>query len=195
MSDILVIFASVEGQTRRIADAVAERLRSRGHRVAVIDATRPPRSMPVGRYAAVILGGSVHYGRHPRRLLAIARRIARERQQPLLAFFSVSGAAADGSDASRGTARRYADSFLTAAGLSVDEMALFAGAVRFTLYGPVKRWVMRRIQAGRGGDTDTSRDYEYTDWDAVRGFADDIAERLAGERSEQDVEAQEDRQE
>jgi menaquinone-dependent protoporphyrinogen oxidase len=33
---------------------------------------------------------------------------------------------------------------------------------------------MRRIVAKAGGDTDTSRDYEYTDWNQVRGFARDF---------------------
>jgi menaquinone-dependent protoporphyrinogen oxidase len=30
---------------------------------------------------------------------------------------------------------------------------------------------MRRIAAKAGGDTDVSRDYEYTDWNDVRDFA------------------------
>ena len=32
-------------------------------------------------------------------------------------------------------------------------------------------FVMRRIVSKEGGDTDTSRDYEYTDWAAVDAFA------------------------
>jgi menaquinone-dependent protoporphyrinogen oxidase len=30
-----------------------------------------------------------------------------------------------------------------------------------------------------GGDTDTSRDHEYTDWEAVSAFADRFSARLA----------------
>ena len=30
------------------------------------------------------------------------------------------------------------------------------------------KWIVRRA----GGDTDTSRDYEYTNWADLRGFAD-----------------------
>jgi hypothetical protein len=33
--------------------------------------------------------------------------------------------------------------------------------------------------ASLGGDTDTSRDYEYTDWDAVVNFARTFADGLA----------------
>lgn len=35
---------------------------------------------------------------------------------------------------------------------------------------------MRAIASVAGGDTDTARDYEYTDWDAVARFADAFAQ-------------------
>jgi len=37
---------------------------------------------------------------------------------------------------------------------------------------------MKRIVAKAGGDTDTSRDYMYTDWNDLRAFADDFRRRL-----------------
>jgi menaquinone-dependent protoporphyrinogen oxidase len=37
---------------------------------------------------------------------------------------------------------------------------------------------MRMIVGLAAGDTDTTRDYEYTDGDAVERFADDFAQRL-----------------
>ena len=42
---------------------------------------------------------------------------------------------------------------------------------------------MRRIVARAHGDTDTSRDYEYTDWDDLRLFAQTFAERLVGQKA------------
>jgi menaquinone-dependent protoporphyrinogen oxidase len=48
----------------------------------------------------------------------------------------------------------------------------------FTQYGPVLRWVMKRISRGRGGPTDTSRDHEMTDWAAVDQFAERLAQGL-----------------
>jgi menaquinone-dependent protoporphyrinogen oxidase len=39
---------------------------------------------------------------------------------------------------------------------------------------------MRRIASRKGLDTDTSRDYDYTDWDAVDRFARDfVTKQLA----------------
>jgi len=37
---------------------------------------------------------------------------------------------------------------------------------------------MRRIARKEGGDTDTSRDYEYTDWNDLRAFGEAFARRF-----------------
>ena len=47
-----------------------------------------------------------------------------------------------------------------------------------TRYNWLKRWMMRRIVAKAGGDTDTSRDYEYTDWEALRVFCEQFAKSI-----------------
>lgn len=54
-----------------------------------------------------------------------------------------------------------------------------AGALLYTRYGWLKRWIMRRIVRKAGGDVDTTRDYEYTDWIALRELARRFAARLA----------------
>jgi menaquinone-dependent protoporphyrinogen oxidase len=40
-----------------------------------------------------------------------------------------------------------------------------------------------------GGDTHTSKDYEYTDWDAVGRFAETFAQRLGSSRKKASAEA------
>ena len=56
---------------------------------------------------------------------------------------------------------------------------MVAGALPYTRYGWIKRMMMRRIVAKAGGDTDTSRDYEYTDWNDLRVSSRDFAELTA----------------
>jgi menaquinone-dependent protoporphyrinogen oxidase len=58
------------------------------------------------------------------------------------------------------------------------EVASFAGALPYRRYPFPLRLVMRFIVGRAGGDTDTSRDYEYTDWDAVDRFAAGFARRM-----------------
>jgi menaquinone-dependent protoporphyrinogen oxidase len=62
------------------------------------------------------------------------------------------------------------------------ERKVVAGALPYSKYSWWKRWMMRRIVAKAGGDTDTSRDYEYTDWNDVAEFARSVVPRLDSQR-------------
>jgi menaquinone-dependent protoporphyrinogen oxidase len=41
--------------------------------------------------------------------------------------------------------------------------------------------VMKRIARKAGGDTDTTRDYVYTDWNDVRRFAEEFGRSVSGD--------------
>jgi menaquinone-dependent protoporphyrinogen oxidase len=56
-----------------------------------------------------------------------------------------------------------------------------AGALLYTRYSWLKRWIMRRIVAKAGGDTDTTRDFEYTNWDDLQKFARTFGRNLTKE--------------
>lgn len=69
--------------------------------------------------------------------------------------------------------------FLDETGWRPDRTFLVAGALAYSRYGFLKRRVMRWISRREGGDTDTSRDYEYTDRDGLRGDGEDYLRVLA----------------
>jgi menaquinone-dependent protoporphyrinogen oxidase len=69
--------------------------------------------------------------------------------------------------------------FLDRCGWQPTITKMVAGALPYTRYSWIKRMMMRRIVAKAGGDTDTSRDYEYTDWNDLRAFSCDFAELTA----------------
>jgi menaquinone-dependent protoporphyrinogen oxidase len=54
-----------------------------------------------------------------------------------------------------------------------------AGALLSTKYNFLIRFVMRRIAKKAGAETDTSRDYEYTDWVALDHFVEEVAEEIS----------------
>ena len=164
MPDALVIYASVEGQTERIAQRIGSQLRDLGYRVDVAPAGT---DFALSDYAAMIVGASVHYGHHPARL---ARLLSRQNlSAKRTAFFSVS----------LGAKERYATRFLRDARWQPQLLAVFPGALKYSKYGPLKRLVVRIFARLGGHDTDASRDYEYTDWDAVDAFAAAFSAALA----------------
>ena len=174
MSRILLLYASVEGQTALIAERIAQTLRKCG---CSVDMAPAGTQADFAAYAGVIIGASIHYGHHPATLRALVRR-----QRDVLAarhnaFFSVS-LSAGGPRPKPAAAQRYIDKFLRRTGWQPQLVASFAGAVKYSVYGPIKRRVMILFVGLGGGETDTSRDYEYTDWAAVERFADAYAQRL-----------------
>jgi len=63
---------------------------------------------------------------------------------------------------------RIGEKFLARTGWRPTQSKTIAGALLYSRYNSLIRWAMRRIVAKAGGDTDTSRDYEYTDWDDLK---------------------------
>lgn len=176
MPRVLVIFASFDGQTARIAERIARALARAGLEAT----TRPVEAAGDGAqaYDAVVVGGAIRYGRHRRMLESwVQAHLAGLATRPG-AFFSVC-LSAGGPGARPATAARYREEFMRRSGWHPQLQASFAGALPYSRYNPVVRLMMRLIVGVAGGDTDTSRDYEYTDWDAVERFAAALAERVA----------------
>ena len=124
----------------------------------------------------MILAGSVHVGKHDQALVDFAaKNLAALTSRPS-AFLSVSLAVADTAEA-----EKHVREFAAASGWTPEHVSLVAGALLYTQYGFAKRQLMRTIAASKRGllSTDTTRDTVYTDWDALRRFAEDFAEHLA----------------
>jgi menaquinone-dependent protoporphyrinogen oxidase len=172
-----LLYASTEGQTALIAERIAHRLREKAHSVELLPADTDPARLDAAAYDGVMVGASIHYGHHPAYLRKLVRRQGSAFAARPCAFFSVS-LSAGGPRPKPAAAQRYLDKFLRNTGWQPHMTASFAGAVKYSVYGPIKRRVMIVFVGLGGGETDTSRDYEYTDWSAVDRFADAYAQRL-----------------
>jgi len=171
----LILYATTEGQTARIAQRMAHTLRGKGYIVDAFPADVAPAGLDV--YDGVIIGASIHYGRHPGYLRALVRNHRGALAARPSAFFSVS-LSAGGPGARPESARRYLDKFLRQAGWRPRQTATIAGALQYSKYGMFKTLLMRMIVGFAGGNTDPSQDYEYTDWDAVERFAESFAQLM-----------------
>ncbi|MBI5910441.1 MAG: protoporphyrinogen oxidase [Betaproteobacteria bacterium] len=177
MPRILLLYATTEGQTALIAECIARALREKAYSVEMLPADIDPARLDPAAYDAVMVGASIHYGRHPAYLRTLIRRHRDVLAARPCAFFSVS-LSAGGPRPKPKAAQRYLDKFLRQTGWQPQLTASFAGALKYSLYGPIKRRVMIVFVGLGGGNTDTSQDYEYTDWDAVERFANTYAQSL-----------------
>jgi menaquinone-dependent protoporphyrinogen oxidase len=173
MSKILIVYGTSEGRTAQIAEHLAAVIREQGHQAFPENIARGAPA-PAG-YDAVIVGASVHRARHQHHVLEYIRRNRPALEHLPSAFFSVSLAIQNGTDEGRREAEGYVETFVEDTGWCPEKVGLFAGALAYTRYGFLLRWTMRWIARSRGGrDLDTSRDYVYTDLDAVRRFAEEF---------------------
>lgn len=169
MTKVLVVYASREGQTEKIARHIAKTLTAEGHAVKVHDADRPASPLDLANFQVAVVGGPIRGGSYPRSLARFVREHRQFLESVPSAFFSV-GLAIKGANGREQTLE-VVERFVRRTGWRPVRVELIAGALLYTRYNFLIRFVMKRIVAGEGGDTDTSRDYEYTDWPAVERFA------------------------
>jgi menaquinone-dependent protoporphyrinogen oxidase len=175
MTKIMIGYGTTEGQTARIADHIAEVIRGQGFEVQVLD-LKGSQDVGLDGYDAVIVGGSIHMGKHEDHVADFVRKNRATLQRVPSAFFSVSLAA----HGDMANAEAYVANFSEQTGWHPAQVGFFGGALLYRQYGFLKRLMMRRIVRDKPGglSTDTSRDHVYTDWEEVEGFAKAFLERV-----------------
>ncbi len=169
---ILLVYATVEGQTRKIAAHVADRLSGSGHDVTVLDATAVKSAPAAESFDASILMAPVHVGTFPAPLRHFAKANADLLMARPGAFISVSLAAASADKSEVEEVGEYVEKFSKETGWWPVSIHNAAGALKYTEYDFFRRWMLKRIAEKEGGPTDTSRDHEFTDWNALDAFVD-----------------------
>jgi menaquinone-dependent protoporphyrinogen oxidase len=183
MSSVLIVYATGEGQTEKIARRIATTLEGAGHATELFD-TGSARTPPeLGRFRVVVVGGPIHAGGYPRSLVRFARQQRRLLESVRAVFFSVGLAVQSRTSDGRAQTLQVVEAFVKRTGWRPERVELFAGALPYTKYDFVTRFFMRHIVAKEGGDVDTSRDYEYTDWRAVERFARGLVEAGTADRA------------
>jgi menaquinone-dependent protoporphyrinogen oxidase len=165
---LLVIFATHHGQAALVAQRIAEEATASGAEAAVRD-VRNASAADLENCDSIVIVASVQFGRHARAVERFVKRNSRRLASMHSAFISVSGSAA--TPDTRDEAETVVRQFFSATGWCPDEFQIVGGALKFTQYNPLLRFVIKRIWAGTGLAMDTKRDYDFTDWDAVKRFA------------------------
>ena len=178
MKQILIVYGTTDGQTRKIAHVLAEDLRAQLCSVDLLDAEGSLRRLSPEGYDAVIVAASVHVGAYQKSVARWVRAHAAVLNVMPTAFLSVCLAVLEQRPEPRQEVARIMQRFFTRCGWWPAATRLVAGAVLYTQYPWLKKWMMKRIVGKAGGGTDTTRDYEYTDWNDLRRFANEFVGQL-----------------
>lgn len=173
---VLVLYGTREGHSAKIAGAVAEELRAQRLRADVVDAAAAQPDAET--YEAAVVVASVHKGDYDAEVRDWTRRHARALNAMPSAFISVSLGVLQKDPQVQQETAAIRERFLERTGWQPRALLDAAGALMYSRYNVVQKVLMKRIAAHAGSDTDTRRDYEYTDWKALTAFTRRFARTL-----------------
>jgi len=171
---ILVVYATTHGHTAKIADRIAKAARGQGARVETIE-IEDAGDVDPGDFDAVIVGASIHAGRHQPGLVKWATERGAALSERPSAFFSVSLTAADDDAEAKQATDDYIRAFVTETGWEPDRTLPVGGCLQYREYDMFTRVLMMLLMKSGGHPTDTDEDHDYTDWDAVERFGREFA--------------------
>lgn len=178
---VLVVYATLHGQTALIAEHISDRLRREGVFASCFDVRDLGPDLAIESYEGVIVGASLYPGHHQSAVASFLRRHSLELSSLHTAFFSVTIDAA-GSEEQRAAAHRTAESFLAAARFQPELEQDLAGAFHFSRAGWLYKLFMRHLQKTHGIDNPWDEDVELTDWAEVDRFTESFLALLSTPR-------------
>tara|TARA_Y100000591_G_scaffold296319_1_gene286414 strand:+ start:107 stop:631 length:525 start_codon:yes stop_codon:yes gene_type:complete len=171
MSNSLIIYSSTDGHTKTICKKIANFLKD-GDIVKIIsldDATK----IELSKFNKIIIGASIRYGKHSKELynfIELNRNILDQKQS---IFFSVNVVARK-SEKNTPETNPYIKKFLKISQWRPKKIGVFAGRVDYPNYGFFDKYIIKFIMFLTNGPTDTSMAYEFTNWQKVQEFGQEI---------------------
>lgn len=162
---LLIAFATVEGQTAKIARFITDLAKNAGFDAKLINTDEMLSHVSLDDVVKVILLAPVHERKHPKSFEAFvaSNRDALMKRKSLVLSVGLKAAFASG----REEARDYLDEMLLRTGFEPNATALIAGAVRPENYGYFEREILQHVVLlGRKIDPREGA-REFTDWDEL----------------------------
>ena len=166
---VVVVYATVEGQTRKIARNIAGTVQDSGNDVTVFDSADIG-DVDLAIADALIVAAPVHAAMYPAALSHWIKSNREAINELPSAFISVSLAMASAFPEEHREIEDIANAFLNETGWKPTAIHQAAGALRYLKYDFLKRLLMRQFAKQEGGPLDTSKDHEFTDWDELASF-------------------------
>lgn len=161
---LLLLYSSVDGHTRDICDFIKNKTLSKADLYSLDD---PP---CLEDYDVIVIGASIRYGNYRKNLFDFLQQNREVLDKKETAFFSVNVVARkEGKNNPKNNP--YVLKFLTKTSWRPAHLAVFAGKIDYPRYKFVDRYAIKLIMRITSGPTDTSKTYEFTDWQAVEAFA------------------------
>ena len=169
MTRILLVHSTTDGHTIKISDVIINELTEAGHDVSQCSVTEVSADQ-LDNADTIILGASIRYGKHQKSVYDFVTNNKSLLKTKKTAFFTVNVVARKENKNTPET-NPYINKFLDEVEWQPDIKGVFAGKLNYPIYGPLDRLMIRLIMYITKGPTDTSKVYEFTNWESVKQFA------------------------
>jgi len=166
----LFLYSSREGQTKKILNVIKGEFAE--FECEVVDLHTLHHELDFSQYERVLIGASIRYGHLNKKLYQFIEHNLGQLEQSKVAFFCVNLTARkedQGKDTPEGSA--YIRTFLKKSPWQPKLIGVFAGALYYPRYGFFDKMMIKLIMTLTGGETDTNKEVEYTNWEKVSLFA------------------------
>lgn len=178
MAKLLIVFGSLEGQTEKIADRIGRELVLLGHHFELATGETAPVGKALEEFDGIVVGSSVHMGHFNGAVRDWVKANAAILCRKCTAFFSVCLGVLEANQKTHEQERKIIQDFLDETDWQPRFTTIFAGALKFSEYGLLKKHLMKAIAKKGGVMTEIDRDYEFTDWHQVEEFAAEFDEMI-----------------
>jgi menaquinone-dependent protoporphyrinogen oxidase len=168
MSKILIIYATTDGQTRKISQRLQQVIEQQSHQVALVP-VEDAASIDLASFDKIVIGASIRYGKHSPLIVDFIEKNRALLESKPNAFFSVNVVARK-PEKCRPEDNPYLQKFLRRISWQPRELAVFAGKIDYPSYRPIDRFMIRLIMWMTKGPTDPTAVIEFTDWQQVESF-------------------------
>lgn len=172
MKKALFLYSTQDGQTIKIFKHIQEEMGEFDCELVNLHETE---TVDFSLYERVVIGASIRYGHLNKKLYKFIENNLTALNNNQVAFFLVNLTARkedQGKDTPEGSA--YMKTFLKKSPWQPTLLGVFAGALRYPKYKFFDRIMIQLIMKITGGETDASKEVEYTNWKKVSLFAESI---------------------
>ena len=163
----IFIYSTSNGQSLKICNAINKNKES-----LIIDIDKI-KTVELNKFDQIIIGASVKYGDHNKKIYDFIKNNKILLETKKTGFFSVN-ATARKSEKNKPETNPYVIKFLKKTNWTPDNIGVFAGKIDFPNYNFFEKYIIKVIMWITNGPTDTSKTFEFTDWEDVKKFSDKI---------------------
>ena len=165
MKKILLTYSTVDGHTKTICEKILSYSETSQVDILPIDS-----SINIKDYDTVVIGASIRYGKYREEIFEFIKENEELLNSKDNAFFSVNVVARK-ENKNKPETNPYLIKFLNKISWQPKILDVFAGKIDYPKYKFLDKYAIKFIMWITKGPTDTSKVYEFTDWNRVKAFA------------------------